>query len=156
MVNSGDQHQTWTTEVENFCLPKESNVWLCKAADGGGVVGLFFSAYDKIHAIIIALLSFDAVSWHLRACVDCYLKPVLISMAVVGVVVPCLCSLSNSQCAYRSACKRSIETETIWMNKLHIMLKINERYFNWIECFFFSVYQCMSKRARTKRASINQ
>lgn len=79
-----------------------------------------------------SFMAFARMCWLLSgACADFYGRNCSCVCAPLT-----LCTLSSSLNVWIGMPANEIETETIWMNKLHIMLKINERYFNWIEIFF--------------------
>lgn len=161
MVNTDDQyqHQTWTTEVEKFCLPKNT------MDDYGYTLygGIFFQYMIKFTLSSLPTKLWDAVSWHCahvliiirNLCPDFY-KCSCGYMSVCACLTLCVYMCASSQTiVYIGMSANEIETETIWMNKLHIILKINERYFNWIE-FFCVCQRALAKQTRTNYVYTHQ
>lgn len=105
----------WTTEVEKFPYQRICTVWLY------GV--LFFLVYDINSRYHHCLLKLWCSFMTLRACVDHYLNCLYWCYGCIDVYVclpvsRCVCARSNDfMCAGMPA--NEIETETIWMNKLH-------------------------------------
>lgn len=167
MVNTtDDQHQTWTTEVEKFCLPKNPHEWwwLRQQLWYGGIYTFLFLYTIKFTLSSLPTKSF-VMQFHgiARMCWSLSEACVLISMDVLLSVCACLtlwmcmCSQTILYMCIGMPANEIERTETIWMNKLHIMLKINERYFNWIEFFLLLLYVSRaSKRTRTNCAYTNE